>query len=217
MLAAGSAVGLLLSLAAPGTGAHAATVSYSGTTTLSPYLGAGAYTFPGVPLPRFDVPGQCLTSVCVRLEGQTIGFLGIENYENFPKVVNVTWSAKFDLLRPSLAPLLTVTPTVLTSDSLTTFDGSVDYAGTSGVTHSGLAAAAADSTCLTAGADLALFSGPGTITLPVTASNTSSHDGANSWTFGIQGGAIIQLTYTYVPCSTPVRPTTWGQLKSTYR
>jgi len=208
---------LCLSLGALVTGARAATVVYSGNTVLSPYLSGSPYTFPAVSLPKFDQSGQCLSSVCIRFEAQTIGFVGIENFANFPKIVNVTWSAQFDLLRPSLVPLLGVTPTLLKSYALSSYDGTADYAGTSGTTDSGLAASAADSLCLTSASDLALFSGPGTISLPITAVNTSTHDGANSWSFGVQGGAITRITYTYVDCATPARPTTWGRLKSLYR
>lgn len=208
---------LCVSLGSLAGGAHAATVVHTGTTVLSPYLGASPYTFPAVNLPKFDLPGHCLSSVCIRFEGQTIGFASVENFENFPKVVNITWSAQFSLLRPSLVPLLGVTPTQLFSDPLTAFDGGVDYAGTSGITHSGAAATATDNLCLTTPADLALFTGAGTISLPVTAVNTSSHTGANSWSFGVQGAAITEITYTYSECATPARPVTWGQLKTTYR
>jgi hypothetical protein len=192
-------------------------VTYSGTSSLSPYLGASPYTFPAVNLPKFDDPGQCLTAVCVRLEGQTAGFTGIENFMNFPKVVTVIWGAKFDLYRPSLSPLLAVTPTTTNSYSLTAYDGIADYAGTSGITHTGLAASAADSLCLSLPADLALFAGPGTISLPCTAANISTHDGANSWSFGVLAAAIINVTYTYTPCATPAKPMTWGRLKTVYR
>ena len=198
-------------------GASAATFSYVGTTSVSPYLNSGGYTFPAVLLPKFDIPGMCLSSVCVRLDGHTTGFASFENYDNFPKVVNVTWSAKFDLLRPSLAPLLTVSPTVTTSDPVTSFDGNLDYAGTSGITHSGLGADAADSLCLSTPADLALFSGPGTISLPCKAADVSFQTGANSWSFGLLGVADIKVMYTYEECATPVAPMTWGRLKTTYR
>ena len=155
--------------------------------------------------------------MAARSEAGTAGFASFENYENVPKRVNVTWSAQFGLLRPSLTPLLTVAPTAFTSDSVTSFDGNVDYAGTSGLTHSGLSATAADSVCLSIPADVALFTGAGTIALPVTAANISTQTGANSWSFGIQGNAAVKVTYTYVDCSTPVKRTTWGALKSTYR
>ncbi len=216
VLFVGLIVAATLSLGGVATDIHAATVSYSGATSLSPYVNS-PYTFPAVALPKFDIPGQCLAQVCVRLEGQSFGFVSIENYDNFAKIVNVTWSSQFDLLRPSLTTLLTTTPTVLKTYPLTSFDGVVDYAGTSGVTEPGLAASAADSTCLTSAADLALFSGPGSIVLPCTVANTSTHNGANSWSFGVQSAAIIKVTYTYSSCVTPVRPTSWGRVKSLYR
>ena len=195
---------------------QAATVTYSATTSLSPYLNA-PYTFPSAPLPKFDVPGGCLSSVCLRLEGQAFGFISIENFEAFPKLVTVTWGGQFNLLRPSLTSLLSTTATLTKPYSLTSFDGGVDYAGTSGVTESGLAAAGADSVCTSSAADLALFSGPGTISLPCVATNISTHNGANSWSFGVLALAKVDVTYTYSICSTPVKPTTWGRVKNMYR
>ncbi|NOT32974.1 MAG: choice-of-anchor E domain-containing protein [Candidatus Eisenbacteria bacterium] len=213
---AGLAMLSVLSLVGGVISAQATSVTYSVTTSLSPFLNA-PYTFPATPVPKFDMPDQCLSSVCVRLEGQQFGFISIENFDASPKIVNVTWSAKYDLLRPSLTPLLTVTPSLLKSYSLSAFDGGVDYAGTSGVTESGLFATAEDSTCVTAPADLALFTGPGSISLPCTVANTSTHNGANSWSFGIQAAAIINVTYNYSPCATPTRATTWGRVKLLYR
>jgi hypothetical protein len=210
-------VALMLPMGALVPDAQAGSASYAAITPVSPYLDAGAYSFPPLTFPKFDLAGQCLTEVCVRLDGSVAGFVGLENSEAFPKTLTTNFTAQIQLLRPSFAPLVTVQPAVPTSDPVTAFDGSVDYAGTSGFMKSGLAAVAADSLCLTGSSDLALFSGAGSISLPCTATSLCTQTGANSWTFGIQAVAAGKITYTFVDCATPAPPSTWGSLKSLYR
>jgi hypothetical protein len=218
LLAIGCTVALVVGLgSALAPSAHAGSVSYIVTTPTSPYLGGGPFSFPTLDFPKFDLADLCLTGVCVTLDGHEFGFVGLENYEAFPKTLTSVFTAKLSLLRPDLSPLVAVQPVVPTSDPVTAFDGVVDYAGTSGLTITGLAAAAADSLCLSSPADLALFSGAGTIGLPCTALNLCTQSGANSWTFGIQTYAVGKVTYNYVDCATPAHPATWGSLKSRYR
>jgi len=217
LLAACFVVALVLSLGgvlAPV--AHAGSVSYILSTPVSPYLG-GSHTFAPLDFPKFDVAGQCLDEVCVRVDGNVFGYVGMENFEAFPKTLTSNFTAKLTVFRPSLLSLVATQPATSTSDPVTAFDGAVDYAGTSGLTITGLAASSADSLCWADPADLALFSGAGTIGLPVTAFNLCSHTGANSWTFAIQATAQVKVTYVYSDCATPAIPATWGSLKSRYR
>jgi hypothetical protein len=207
----------LLSLALLAGGAQAASVTYTGTYALSPYLGSGPYSFPAASIPKFDVAGECLSQVCVRLDGNIAGYFAFENYENFPKTVTSVFTAKLQLLRPSLVQLAVTQPQTTTSDPVTAFDGVVDYAGTSGMNHGGLGASGADSVCLTSAADLALFTGAGSISLPCTATNLSTQLGANSWSFAIRADAKVTVTYTYGGCASPVKPTTWGRIRNSYR
>ena len=197
--------------------AQAGSVTYASPYPLSPYLASAPYAFGVTAFPKFDVPDVCLVSVCVKLDGLVTGSVSFENYDNFPKTVTSTFTAKIELKRPDLTPLVAVQPAVLNSDPVTAFDGVLDYAGTSGLTHADLLASVADSLCLTGAADLALFSGPGTISLPCTATNLSTQSGANSWSFAIKAAASALITYTYTDCIVPVRPASWGRLKSLYR
>jgi len=210
-------VALSLSLGVFAADAQAGSVTYNGTYSLSPYLSSSPYAFPAAAFPRFDVPTGCLTSVCVKLDGLVTGGVSFENYENFPKTVTTTFTAKIELARPDLTLLATVQPAVSTSDPVTAFDGVLDYAGTSGLTHSNLFASAADSLCMTDAVNLALFSGPGVISLPCTTTNLSVQSGANSWSFAIKAAATATITYTYTDCAVPAKPTTWGRIKSLYR
>jgi hypothetical protein len=204
---------LALLPAADRAGSVTSTVPY----TLSPYLASTPYAFTPTDFPKFDVPGMCLISVCVRLDGLEFGSVSFENYDNFPKTVTSTFTAKLELTRPDLTPLVTVQPTISFSDPVTAFDGTLDYAGTSGLTHANLVVGAADSLCMTDVANLALFSGPGTIGLPCTTTNLSTQVGANSWSFAIRTAGSAKITYTFADCAVPAQPATWGRLKSLYR
>jgi hypothetical protein len=208
---------LCLSLGLAATEAQAGSVSHTGTFPLSPYLNSGSYAFPAASFPKFDLAGHCLNSVCVRLDGGIAGLIGFENYENFPKVVTVYFTGTITLQRPDLTPLLTVQPATSTTDSVTSFDNVLDYGGTSGRTYPNVSATNSDSLCLTNSADLALFSGTGTISLPGVATDLSSQTGANSWSIGVKAYATITVTYNYTECSVPVAATNWSRIKGLYR
>lgn len=209
----------LISITAVLTGpeARAGSVTHTGTFPLSPYLNSGSHTFPPAAIPKFDLAGQCLTSVCVRLDGGVDGLIGFENFQNFPTIVTVIFTGSITLQRPDLSTLLVVQPSITTTDSVTSYDGGPDYGGTSGRTYPSVGAAASDSLCLTQNADLALFSGAGSINLPGFTTDLASQTGASSWSIGVRGYATIRVTYNYIDCVVPVASTSWSRIKSLYR
>ncbi len=213
----GLVVLLCASLGALATDSNAGSISYFATFPASPYLNSGTFVFPPASVPKFDQAGQCLTSVCVSLDGGVTGEIGFENYDNFPKTVNVYFDGRITLHRPDNTLLLTVLPGTTTTDNVTAYDGTLDYGGTSGRTYTGVNATQADSTCLASPADLALFTGAGTIGLPGTATDLSTQSGANSWSIGVKGYATIKVTYNFADCPVPADPTTWGRIKGIYR
>lgn len=202
-----------LSIGLLASGARAASVSHTGNFPLSPYLSLGAHTYAPASFPKFNLAGQCLTSVCVRLDGATVNDFGFENFQLFPVRVTGTLIATITLQRPDLSTLVVVQPTVVISDSVTAFDGVADYAGTSGNYHFNVPAADSDSTCVTGATGLALFSGAGTIGLPGLATDGSYQVGAGSWSIGPRSYATITVTYNYRDCSVPVETTTWSRIK----
>ena len=208
---------LCLSLGLLATEARAASVSHTGTFALSPYLNGGTYNFPAASFPKFDLAGQCLTSVCVRVDGGLYGEIAFENYQLFPVTVNVSFTGTITLKRPDTTPVITVQPATSTSDNLPSFDGVLDYGGASGRTYTGVNPTRSDSLCLTSNADLALFSGAGTISLPASATDLSSQSGASSWSIGPKAYATVTVTYNYRDCAVPADVTTWGRIKSDYR
>ena len=207
---------LLLAATTAFSQAQADSVTYTMSTS-TPYLTTSPYTLASMSVPKFNLPGQCLTSVCVSLSTQAYGYVGLENFDNFPKTVNTTFAAQVVLLRPDLTSLLTLTPTMSLVFPLASYDGVADYDGSSGLTASGLSVTAANTVCLTAAPELALFTGVGVANLPCTAVNASTQSGANSWTFGVQVAAELSLTYTYLDCTVAEEPSTWGGVKSLFR
>lgn len=213
---------LCLAIALPGlsltvTPARAASVTHTATFPLSPYLNGGSYAFPPAAIPRFDLAGNCLTSVCFQLDGGISGLIAFENYQNYPVRVNVFFTGSITLQRPNLTTLLTVQPATSTSDSMPIFDNVLDYGGTSGLTYPNVGATDSGTLCLTNNADLALFTGPGTINLPGFATDLSYQSGASSWSIGVRASATIRVTYNYNDCPVPAQPTTWTGIKSLYR
>jgi hypothetical protein len=213
------AAALAVSLTPFAPGARAASVTYSQTLGVSPYLNASPYTYPSAvsSFPKFDAAGQCLTSVCLRLDATASGYVGLENGSASPIIVPGALAALVTVTRPDLTPLIPLQPSTPFSAGLQAFDGTVDYAGVSGVTLYGLSANLVGTLCLTSAADLALFSGPGTISLPCLAANVSTQSGANSWTFAVQSSVALDVTYNFTDCAVPLEAGTWGSIKSLYR
>jgi len=208
---------LALSLGLVSTEARAASVSYQATYALSPYLNGGTLALPAATLPKFDLVGQCLQSVCVRVDGGTNGLVGFENSQPTPVMVNVSYVGKLTVQRPDLSTLVDIQPATSITDSLTSYDGAVDYAGTSGRFYANVGATDSDSLCFSGAADLALFSGAGTIALPAVGQDLSSLTGANSRTIGTRVYATVTVTYVYRDCTVPAERQTWGRIKSNYR
>ena len=208
-------LGLLLGFFA--TEARAASVVHTLSYPLTPYLNGGTLAMTPQALPKFNIDGECLTSVCISLDGDVYGEIGFENYDNFAKTVVVQFTAFITLQRPDVSTILVVQPATSTTDNVPAYDGTLDYGGTSGKTYYGVGAGQVDSLCLSSPADLALFSGAGNINLPCIASDASSQVGANSWSIGIKGYAIVTVRYNYVHCETPAERTTWGRIKQSYR
>jgi len=197
--------------------ASAASVSHQAAFPISPYLNSGSFTFPAASFPKFNLSDQCLNSVCVRLDGGLNGLVGFENYQNFPVTVTVSYTGSITLQRPNLTTLISVQPATTITDNLPVYDNVLDYSGLSGRTYPSVSAAQSDSLCLTNAADLALFSGAGSISLPGFTTDLASQSGASSWSLGVRGFATITVTYNYSDCPTPAARSTWGRIKSTYR
>ncbi len=208
---------LVLSLSVAAAPATAATVSHQATFPLSPYLNSGSHTYAPLSIPKFNTAGECLTSVCVRVDAGLNGSVGFENYQAYPVVVTVQYTGSVTLQRPDLSTILTVQPATTINDNLPVFDNVLDYGGLSGRTYPSVGATQSDSLCITTGPDLALFSGAGNITLPGYGTDLASQIGASSWSIGVRTYATVTVRYTSTPCATPNRRSTWGRVRTLYR
>lgn len=97
------------------------------------------------------------------------------------------------------SPLLTVTPQTVRQFLASAYDGARDYAGTSGVLFSGLTASATHTASFTDGTVLSLFTGEGSVALPLLRTNLSTVTGPASVRGGFiaQTTALASVTYTY--------------------
>jgi len=174
------------------------------------------YTFPGPPagpnwnltiqVPCFPDGQGVLASVEVTLSASIVGTLQLESLEAQPLTFTSAFSSDFSVSWPSTVVIVAVSPSQGFTDALGAFDGVVDYAGTSGVTHSGLFLTQMGQTTLVSATDLAQFTGPAGITIPLTFSaHESSHvNGTNASSFQTfqAAGGVVTVCYDFYPFGT---------------
>jgi hypothetical protein len=159
-----------------------------------------------VTVPKFDPNLGTLQSVTVSITANSTGSARAESLDSAPSVVSLTFQNVVAVQRPDNTLLVAASPQVNFLDNLSAYDGVLDFGGTSGVSHLNLAVSATNSVTVPPPAgDLALFTGPGTITLPVAAIGTSSASGAGNLIaqFTSAAGADVQVCYLYLPNTPP--------------
>lgn len=154
---------------------------------------------------KFDPSLGTLNSVKVKLEGSVSGTASYENLGGSPEAINLNLQASITLTKPDNTPLVQVVPLVNQADNASAFDGTIDFGGTSGNSFANLNANAMDMDTLVSPADLALFTGPGTISLPISATGTSFASGGGNLIaqFLTEAGASMMVTYDYTPFPVP--------------
>jgi len=159
-----------------------------------------------VTLSKFDPALGDLQAVIVTLQAHNEGSAAFENQDAASATVTMTFSTRVEVQRPDLSQLLFGEPTVNTSDSVTAFDGVLDFGGASGRNYANLSQNVTQSvTANPPSPDLALFTGPagnpGTITLPVVAVGQSTGTGAGNLTlaFSSKASAAVTVQYLFAP------------------
>jgi len=170
-------------------------------------------------VPKHDMAEGCLDSVCVELVGHVEGSAAFESQDAAPAAIAMDLAATLTLQRPDLSTLVTTIPVASTIDSVTSFDGVIDFGGTSGKTYAALSGDQTEDSCSSSPADLLLFTGVGNIGLPVDASGTSSGSGAGNLIlqFSTSASATARVTYHWTECPVPTESTTWGTIKTQFR
>ncbi len=154
-------------------------------------------------VPKFDPAMGVLLSVDFELRGDILGSAAIESLDAQASTVTSNYQAAITLTRPDTSVIVVAVPVQQFIDSLTAFDGTVDFAGTSGITHANISTNAVELASSSSAADLALFTGPsgapGTISLPVDAIGTSSASGSGNLItqFLTDAGASLVVCYNY--------------------
>jgi len=184
-----------------GASASADTISYSGSVPLTETDWASS-----VSIAKFDPALGTLNSIEIELQGHMEGTAKFEHRGSNAATVTTYLSADLLVQRPDLSNLVVGAGlTVTTVDSVTGFDGTVDFGGTSGRTHGALSANLTNTTLTSLTADLALFTGTGDIVLPVLASASSAATGSGNMVFDFTNlaSAGVKVTYDYAPVPEP--------------
>lgn len=145
---------------------------------------------------QFDSSLGTLVKATVSLTGTVEGEGKAESLDTSPADISLDLQAAIEASTSSLASLGTVVPIVSSTFSLGAFDGTIDFAGASGVSSGTVSGSDSDLNSFM-DADLASFIGGGFIDILVEATGQSSGSGAGNLITQFATSASAQLTITY--------------------
>lgn len=186
-------LGVLFLFAAPG--AQAAYIEHTYSKAFAPTNWTDTWA-----VPQFDDLGgtRPLTSIYFELYGQIDTDVRFEHMGDTPQDINWSVSGILELQRPDSSVIVVTIPTVSGTDSLTAYDGIHDFAGTSGRSYYGLMDQKTENwTSPPPAGDLALFTGAGTINLPISAVATSGGFGGGNFSLLIATDARAEGKVRY--------------------
>ena len=168
------------------------------TTTVQGTQAAGS-SF--LELQQFNLSLGALTQVALTLTGTVSGSVGAEVTSTKPGPFVFTFNLKSAISlglpgEAAHAPL-TVTPSWVGTSTHSSFDRNLDFGGTSGITLTGLAASAQAHQTYTDRFVLDLFTGEGTISLPVLTQDLSSINGVANYRGGFDAVSLASASVTY--------------------
>jgi uncharacterized repeat protein (TIGR01451 family) len=139
-----------------------------------------------------------LTSVLITNSASIQGNLGVENADNLLHVITTEFAGEVTLRRPDNTTLLQ-TDLIGSAQTFnaTSFDGIVDFAGTSGTTYTGLTAAQSSQLIVSTAPDLGLFIGTANLAMPVNAIGTSVSTGSGNIDTQYRTSALATVTIVY--------------------
>lgn len=188
-------------------GAHAGTVGYQTTVALQP---TNLASF--VDLQQFDPSLGTLQSVTVTLQGEIASLIKLESKNSTPATLTATVTGTVTLALPAVGTL-TATPVLSQSFNAASYDGIVDYAGTSGITYPLLNASASAIQSYTQPQLLAPFVGTGTLHASFDANAVAAFTGPSNKRTSVRtdAGGFASVTYTYLELRVPAvpEPETW--------
>ena len=195
-------------------GANAFALTDGPYTVSFPASGTTAVDFSGsMSFPKFNVAGGTLQSITFTLSGGLTAGQQFENRGASGATITVTTTGTMTLKRPDTSTLVVTIPQVVNSKAVAAFDNVIDFGGTSGFTFPDTSASLSQTQTYSGASDLALFSGAGVISLPVTAVGNSSGSGSANVTISatLVGSASATVTYTYSVAAVP-ESSTYGAI-----
>lgn len=158
-----------------------------------------------VPVPQFDpAGGRSLLQVDLTLTLDLSGEMGFENRDqNLSVIYTLTLAWDVSLDRPDNTTLVSITADRTRTGLVGPFDGVVDFAGSSGVTRDVAAPGESADVSTTDPADLDLFTGDGTLVLPLVAGFTGTASSVPNVQFNSHFAADLEgqleVRYTWIP------------------
>ena len=162
-----------------------------------------------ISVPKFDTALGELRQIEFVLSGAVDSSAQLESLDAQPTIIVVSMGAVINLHRPDGSPISESVPKASKSQPVTGFDGAIDFTGLSGAIFEQLIDInVAETTILSATADLQLFQGSGMIELPIQAQGISSGTGAGNLalSFTTMSSANISVRYIYTIPSAPAEP-----------
>ncbi len=162
-----------------------------------------------VSIPQFDPSLGTLTAIDIVNAGTFTSHIKVESLDGAPSTITATDSGLLSLSGLGLTALVTNSSTSQ-SFNASAFDGVIDFAGTSGHDFGSQTAPGSTTITLSSPADLAMYTGTGTVTFSEVAHATSGATGAGNLLTQINTSAGAQVTavYHYIP-SNCLRPGTY--------
>lgn len=150
-------------------------------------------------LPQFDPSLGTLQSVEIKVDGKIISDIKIENLDD--EVASVAGAVSGTVLvnGPGFNLNVSIAGNAAVAQTLAAFDGTIDFAGSSGVTLTGKTATGSNTQTL-AGSAVNAFIGNGTVNLSFLAQATTQASGGGNLTANIAnlGGGQVTVTYRYL-------------------
>jgi len=147
---------------------------------------------------KFDTNLGTLQAINITLNGSVLGSIQYENLGS-GGTVNTSLAATITLFN-GLNPIVVTLPSANFSDTAGAYDGIIDFDGPSGQTRTGVSSSASNNATLTTPGAFAAFSGPGQITLSMTATGASAGSGLGNLItlFNTSASGSASLYYTYL-------------------
>jgi protocatechuate 3,4-dioxygenase beta subunit len=149
---------------------------------------------------QFDPSLGTLTPIEIDNGGSFVSDIKVESLDAAPSTITATDSGTLTLTGAGLTGLVASSSTSKTFNA-TAFDGTIDFAGTSGTDFGNQTTNASTSLTLTDAASLAAYTGTGSVSLTEAAHATSGASGAGNLIAQISTNATAQISviYHYIP------------------